>query len=180
MHPGLPEQGQDRRVHAVSNVPAQDPARPGLCDCLLHVLGKLPWCRAEGGQRWPRRTSGMESLPMRAWGKEANGEHGEVFLQPPPMGPVVDPTRRQLVPLGGQSTSDLALTFTRGLGSPGSSPCAAGWREVRPCLVCRVGEAPESPGPFLFPSRAPQDVCSVRSASHLVLWSKAVFPVALP
>lgn len=113
-------------------------------------------------------------------GERGKGEHGEVFLQPPPMGPVVDPTRRQLVPLGGQSTSDLALTFTRGLGSPGSSPCAAGWREVRPCLVCRVGEAPESPGPFLFPSRAPQDVCSVRSASHLVLWSKAVFPVALP
>ena len=29
-------------------------------------------------------------------------------------------------------------------------------------------------------TQAPQDVCSVRSASHLVLWSKAVFPVALP
>lgn len=55
-------------------------------------------------------------------------------------GLVVDPTRRQFVPLGGWSTSDLSLTFTKSLGSPGSSPCTAGPREVRPCLVCFVGE----------------------------------------
>lgn len=65
-------------------------------------------------------------------------------------------------------------------GPPGSSPRASGQREVRLCPVRCVGEEPQSSGPFLFCSRALQDVCSMGSTSHLALWSRALFPVVLP
>lgn len=65
-----------------------------------------------------REQVGWETFSSGTGGKRGKGEHGEVFVQPPSTGPAVDPTRRQLVPLGGQSTSDLSHTFTRGLLGP--------------------------------------------------------------
>lgn len=60
-----------------------------------------------GQVEWDSSLSGL--------GEKREGNMESCFYSLHRWGPVVDPTRRQFVPLGGWSTSDLSLTFTKGL-----------------------------------------------------------------